>query len=132
MNDIEEKLNKVIDYIKSFDLVNAVYLHGSYAKGKLHPNSDIDMAVLLMKGFSNLKTEDILNMTSQLELIFNRKVDLGVLSSNNLIYTKEVIEHGISIFCRNRFEKELFEATMLSMYLNLQIERKEILNAYRT
>lgn len=130
MNDIEEKLNEVLDYVKTFDQINAVYLHGSYAKGVQHPNSDIDMAVL-MNGGSQLKTENILVMVGQLELIFNRKVDVGVLSSKNLIYAKEVIEHGISVFCRNKFEKELFEATILSMYLDLQIERKEILNAYR-
>ncbi|MBS1259532.1 MAG: hypothetical protein MAG551_02604 [Candidatus Scalindua arabica] len=130
INDIEDKLDEALDYVKSFDLINVVYLHGSCVKGRLHPGSDIDMAVL-MQGFSDLKTENILGMTGQLELIFKRKVDLGVLSSNNLVYAKEVIEHGKPVFCRNRFEKELFEATTLSMYLDLQIERKEILNAYR-
>ena len=130
MDDIEDKLNEAINYIKSFDMINALYLHGSYAKGVQHPNSDIDLAVL-MKDFAALKAENILIMSAQLELIFNRKVDLGILSSKNLVYAKEVIEHGRSVFCRNRFEKELFEATMLAMYLNLQMEREEILNAYR-
>lgn len=131
MNDIEERLNDAVNYIKSFDLINVLYLHGSYTKGILHPDSDIDMAVL-MKDFSGLDTEKILLITAQLELIFNRKVDLGTLSSKNLVYAKEVIEHGRVLFCRNRFEKELFEATILAMYMDLQMERREILDAYRT
>ncbi len=130
MDDIKDKLNEAINYVKSIKQINVLYLHGSYVKEKLRLDSDIDFAVL-MKNFSKLKTEDILMISAQLELIFNRKVDLGVLSSNNLVYAKEVIEYGKSIYCRNRFEKELFEATLLSMYLNLQIEREEILNAYR-
>lgn len=131
LDNIKNKLNEAIDYFKSFNIINTVYLHGSYAKETQHPNSDIDFAVLL-KGSSYLNTEKILIISSKLEIIFNRKVDLGVLSSKNLIYAKEVIEHGKPVFCRNKFEKEMFEATMLSMYLNFQLERKEILNAYRT
>ena len=46
-NNIKNKLNKAIDYLKSFDLINVVYLHGSYTKGTMRPDSDIDFAVLI-------------------------------------------------------------------------------------
>ena len=95
----------------------------------MHPNSDVDIALLPVSG-KTLCLRDRLECASQIETIFGRPVDLGVLSTGNLVYAKEVIDHGTELFCRNRFRSDLFLTTSLSMYAELQQQRKEVLHAY--
>jgi len=66
-----------------------------------------------------------------LESVFHRPVDIGLLSTQNLVYSKEVALSGQQLFTTNPFESDRFMATSLSMYAELQMQRKEVLNAYR-
>ncbi len=107
----------------------AAFLHGSAAKGCLRPESDIDIAILPMPR-TKISLMDRLSLAGELELILRRPVDLGVLSTSNLIYVKEVIEHGELLFTKDSFLSDRFTATALSMYADLQQDRKEVLHAY--
>lgn len=97
----------------------------------MRPDSDIDIAVLIDAGADISLTERI-RISSELEQCINRPIDLGVLTTHNLIYAREAIMTGVCIFCRNNFQRDLFAATVLGLYLQLREERKEIENAYRT
>ena len=122
---------KICSYFIDIKEINTVYLHGSIIKGYFREDSDIDIALLInSESESDFNIIRRLQMASDLECIIKRKVDLGILSSNNLIYAKEVIENGVIIFCRDDYKKGLFEATILSMYCNFQLEREEILHEY--
>ena len=124
-----KKLEEVQRILEQYPAILAAYLHGSTAKGTARPDSDIDIALLPNPGkFLPLKTR--LDFAGELESVLGKTVDLGELSTRNLIYTKEVIENGREIFTRNRFQSDLFMATSLSMYAELQQQRKEILHAY--
>ncbi len=107
----------------------AAYLHGSTAKGTARPDSDIDIALLPLPG-KHIPLQIRLEFAGELESAFGSKVDLGELSTNNLVYAKEVVADGCEIFTNNRFESDRFLATSLSMYAELQQQRKEVLNAY--
>ena len=109
--------------------IDAAYLHGSAAKGTMHSNSDIDIALLLVQG-KTFPLLERLDCASRMESILGQTVDLGILSTGNLIYAKEVIAHGAELFSKNRFRANLFRATSLSMYAELQQQRKEVLHAY--
>ncbi len=131
MSLIAEKLEEIRRILKPHPSILAAYLHGSTAKGTARADSDIDIALLPKPGtVLSLKTR--LELAGELESALGKNVDLGELSSRNLIYIKEVIENGLEIFTHNRFQSDLFIATSLSMYADLQEHRKEVLHAYTT
>ena len=109
--------------------VEAAYLLGSAAEGRLRRDSDIDIAVLLRQS-TVLSVEDRLSLTAMLGRICGRPVDLGILGTRNLVYAKEVITRGQLIAERERGVTAWFAMHALSMYAALQEARREVLRAY--
>ena len=124
-----EKQAQVQRVLEHYPKILAAYLHGSIAKGTARPDSDVDIALLPNPG-QHLPLKFRLECAGELESILGCPVDLGELSTGNLIYAKEVIANGQEIFTTNRFQSDLFMATSLAMYAELQQQRKEVLNAY--
>jgi hypothetical protein len=73
---------------------------------------------------------DLLKLSSQLEDHCGREVDIGILSSKNLIYTREAILKGNCIYEIDDIYSRLFAATALGLYAQLKKERREVENAY--
>ena len=69
-------------------------------------------------------------LAAELEAIFGRSVDVGILHTGNLVYAKEAVTRGIPLFERNPGVRAQFEMLALSLYADLQENRREILNAY--
>lgn len=119
---------------KLFDKVPglaAAFLLGSAAGDRLRKGSDVDIAILPETGHSlplNLRIE----LAVQLEDIFKRQVDLGILDQRNLIYVKEAYLKGRCIYSRNDFQRDLFGATALGLYAELKENRREVESAYQT
>jgi len=126
-----DKRVQVQRVLEQHPAILAAYLHGSTAKGTTRPDSDVDIALLPNPG-EHLPLKTRLGFAGELESVLGSPVDLGELSTRNLIYAKEVIENGKEIFTSNRFQSDLFMATSLAMYAELQQQRKEVLDAYTT
>lgn len=69
-------------------------------------------------------------MVGDLGYEFGYDFDLGVMSSHNLIYSKEAIFHGKHIHTKDEVVTQFRIYNLLSMYYNFQFERKEVINAY--
>lgn len=109
--------------------IDAAYLLGSAATGRLRPDSDADVALLLRPG-QKLTAPERLTLAAELSTIFGRQADLGVLSAANLVYAKEAVAHGRLIFARDRTTAARFAMHTLSMYAALQEARREVIRAY--
>jgi predicted nucleotidyltransferase len=109
--------------------LTAAYLLGSGARGCLRPDSDLDLALLPARG-RVISAEDRLSLAADLEELAGRPVDLGVLSTANLVYAKEAVAHGVLIFERDPSARARFAMLVLSMYASLQESRREVLHAY--
>lgn len=109
----------------------AAYLLGSIVSGRLHPHSDIDLAILPdpPKSYSTL---DRLFLAARLQDELPFKVDIGILGTHDLIYASQAILYGQCIYFRDRFRKDLFAATCLALYYDLKRQRVEVERAYRT
>jgi predicted nucleotidyltransferase len=109
--------------------IESAYLLGSAAKSTMRPDSDVDVAILPVKGctFNDLSRS---KLAANLSFALNHSVDIGILSSSNLIYAKEAILTGRRIFTRNAFIADMAETTLLSMYACFNEERQEVINAY--
>jgi hypothetical protein len=54
----------------------------------------------------------------------------SLLSSANTVFSKEVVMTGDLMVCRDLYHCRMFTMHTLSMYLDLNLERKEILEQY--
>jgi predicted nucleotidyltransferase len=95
----------------------------------MRPDSDLDIAVLPVAA-KPLSQVDVSELSASLSLAATRTVDVGVLSSRNLIYASEAILKGRRFFCRDTFQTDLAAATLLGLAAWFKLERKEIVDAY--
>ena len=124
-----DELSAAVKVLHDHDSVRAAYLLGSAAAGRLRPDSDIDVAILPQLG-SPVPIEERLALTAALGRIFRRDVDIGFLSTSNLVYAKEAITTGRLLFDREPLQTAEFAMHALSMYAALQDERREVLHVY--
>lgn len=125
----EERLIAAVAALRRCAAVQAAYLLGSAAAGCLRADSDVDVAILPSRR-TGLSVEERLGLTAELAAIFGRAVDLGVLSTANVVYAKEVVTTGRLLCERDRTETARFAMLALSMYASLQESRREVLRAY--
>ena len=107
----------------------AAYLLGSAGTDHFRPDSDLDIALLPYPGHS-LSGKDMLELAADLQDHFGYIMDIGLLSTRQLIYTKEAITQGHRLFCRDEYLHDLFVATALSLYAQLRLECREIEKVY--
>ena len=107
----------------------SAYVLGSAVSGRMRPDSDLDIAILPVAGKAMSQT-DLMELSAALSLAAGRNVDLGVLSSQNLIYASEAILKGERFFCRDVFKADLAAVTLLGLAVRFEFERREIVDAY--
>lgn len=107
----------------------AVWLLGSAVNGRLREESDIDLAVLYKLGLAR-DFEQLGQLTSDLELVLGRRVDLGVLDTRNLIYAHEAVSKGRRIYCDSTKSADLFVSRVHALYFDLKRDRKVVEDAY--
>jgi len=134
MNRLRTTLDEAVsrhltERLQKDDKVAAAYLLGSAARHALRPESDLDIAVLPVRGCV-ISPQERLSLAADLEDVAGRTVDLGILSTANLVYAKEAVAHGAVIFERDRAARARFAMLVLSMYAALQESRREVLHAY--
>jgi predicted nucleotidyltransferase len=125
----ERALAVVRERLEREPAVAAAYLLGSAAAGRLRADSDLDIALLPARG-SSILPEQRLALAADLEDLVGRVVDVGILSTNNLVYAKETVANGRVIFERDPAARARFVALVFSMYADLQENRREVLYAY--
>lgn len=122
-------LSHIARHLECDRRVLAAYVLGSAVSGRMRPDSDLDIAVLPVRGepFSAIAA---IELAAGLSLMAGRTADLGVVSSQNLIYASQVFLTGERFFCRDVFQTDLAAATLLGLAAALRFERKEIVDAY--
>jgi uncharacterized protein len=122
-------LQAVSDRLEPEGRIAAAYLLGSAADDRLRPDSDVDIALLPVRGaaLSGLERSDL---AADLELLVGRSVDLGILHTGNLVYAKEAVARGKLFFEREREACFRFAVLVFSMYADLQENRREVIHGY--
>lgn len=91
----------------------AVYLFGSRATGKEHPDTDIDIALIVDDDFSFIQNYDLpLVISSKLESITECKVDVVLFHKMDPLFQAEIRTKGKPVFVRDRekLKKIFFKA----------------------
>ena len=126
MNIVFESWKEVFEADRRLD---AAYALGSAVRGELRASSDIDIA-LLPASRATLTAHDLAELAGRFTDIAGRPVDLGVLSSRNLVYAHQAILTGKCVWRRAGADTGLRIATLLGLYARFQFERREVLDAY--
>ena len=129
MVHLSSEVKKIAEGLEKDERISAAYVLGSAVTGRLWTDSDIDLALLPAPGHS-LSHLDLLHLGSELGTCCSRPVDLGILSTHNLIYAKEALLQGECLFCKDQYYHDLFVATALGLYLELRTARREVEHAY--
>lgn len=109
------------DLLESYNL-KLIYIFGSYAKGKNHKNSDLDIAVLLDNQYNHL---DKLSLMGDLIDIFKRNdVDLVILNDANSVLKHQVVKYGKILYMENEDVKVNFEVRVLKEYMDMEPFRR--------
>ncbi len=109
----------------------AIYLLGSAATGTLRADSDIDLGIMIEPGLKISALKRI-KLANSLSYKIKRIVDMGEISSKNLIYAREALLKGILIYSKNQNRVNLYRANLLGLYIQFNFDRQEVVDAYRT
>lgn len=107
--------------------INALYLFGSYARDKLKPLSDIDIAVLLKRGVGNADYWDVkLKLLNKaIAILGTDEIDFVVLNEAPYELRYNILKDGKILFCRNEKERREFQEKGVLDYLDTQSLREE-------
>ena len=108
----------------------AVYLLGSTLRGTMRPDSDIDLGLMIEPGYK-ISALERAYLSGIISYKMRRTVDIGEISSNNLVYAREALLKGKIIYTKNKDSVNLYRANLLAMYLQYNKDRQEVVNAYR-
>ena len=109
--------------------IMAVWILGSAVSDRLREDSDVDFAIFYTPG----TVRDLAalgGLVLDLERVLGRTVDLGQLSSRNVVYAVQATQHGKLLYARDPLEATAFAGRMQSLYLDLKHDRKIVEDAY--
>lgn len=121
---------EVISQFENDNRILSVYLLGSALTGTMNKDSDIDLG-LLLDNDNSITALERLKLGNNLAYNLGYNVDLGVISSNNLVYASEAIFCGEILYANDLDQSYLKTSTLLGMYLRFNESRQEILDAYK-
>lgn len=110
MKNNEKLFENLKKFFENLDFIDFALVFGSYAKEKVLPISDLDVAIHTSK---ELEFLEIGNLISEMEKITKKEVDLVILNGiyqKNPLLAYNIISEGILIFLIiNLFTKQLIK-----------------------
>lgn len=115
---LNEEAREIIKQIVSdFPQVEAAFLFGSYAKGRAKKHSDIDLALVPMRGEPRLPKLDILAAFAKAGL---EHVDLVDLGQCDPIVRFEAVSPNVLLYARSQFDRGSYYSRTVREYFDLQ------------
>lgn len=121
-----DNIKKIKDILIGYENIIFAYIFGSYAQGKMRPDSDIDIAIYSER---KLDSKTYLDIKMALTDVCKREIDLIILNDATPLLRYEIYKNNILLFTRdNDLEtsykvKTLFEYNDVKRYLDLSYDR---------
>lgn len=120
MNDLKEKLHNIAPIVFEGTPVDFAYLYGSYAKGRSHPFSDLDIGVFVedldVKACLDLELSLALRLDEILEHTVQSEV--RVLNHLPLVVKGEILGEAKLIYSRAEDKRIEFETQVRTAYFD--------------
>lgn len=113
------------DIFKNYPEIQAVYLFGSTATGKLNAESDLDLAIVSTDPFIQDRKLDILTDLAKHGFC---SVDLIFLNGDDIVLQYEAIRQNILVYYTSDFDRGEIYSQIVRKYLDfypyLQVQRQ--------
>ena len=119
---------RFVEIFKKYPDIQAVYLFGSNATGRVHQDSDLDLAVVPRSAQARNHKLDIL--TDLARLGFDN-VDLVFLDTDDIVLRYEAIKHNHLIYQTEDFSRGTLYSTVVRQYLDFLPFLKVQRDAYK-
>lgn len=115
----------IVDVLgRSVPALDEVYLFGLRAKGDVHRESDVDVAILSAELLSSDARRDL---EEELSVFLRSDVDVVDLKTSSTVMRMQVVTTGTVLFEREASVRHRFEMHTLSAYALLNEERAALL-----
>lgn len=104
--------------------LEAAYLFGSQARSAVHPESDVDVAILSADRVAPDVRQEV---QEELSIQLRSDVDVVDLNSASTVMRMQVVTTGLVLFEKEPVVRHLFEMQTLSAYALLNEERAALL-----
>lgn len=102
---------RISEILSEFNEIQAAYLFGSAASGKLRSRSDIDVALLLQRDVEKARQLEIrLKLMALLEDIFERPTEVVIINEVSLLLFSEIMKAKKIIYERDPVYRIQFES----------------------
>lgn len=112
------RTDTIIEELTENKKVEAIYLFGSYARGKLKPFSDIDICVITERNISKEVKEGILSNSS-------KKIDISMFWDLPLSIRFRVIKEGKLLYKKDDLKLQRVKVDTFKAYLDFKPIIKE-------
>lgn len=120
--------NKIINKIVKKVSPSFIILFGSFAKGIVRADSDLDLAYF---AHNELSSYDRFILAGELAAIINREVDLVDIKQIDTVFTMQVFAQGIPIYNQDENEFHCQRMRAYSMYATLCEQRAALMETVR-
>jgi len=115
----EDTAEALREFFRSQSSVQAAYLYGSVARGEAGPESDVDVAVLLVHGEPLALQDEALRMEGELERLLGQTVQVVVLNLAPVDLVHRVLRDSLLLAERDRSARIRFEVRSRNEYFDL-------------
>ncbi len=122
--DPEKKAKIVSIVLEKMPSATAIYLFGSMADGFERKDSDVDIAILQA---TPIIPDVAFNLRGVLGAFLKRDVDIVDCRRCKLEMAFNIVMGGVALFASDADAVGLYENTIMSMYANFAIERRELM-----
>ncbi|MGE5604057.1 MAG: type VII toxin-antitoxin system MntA family adenylyltransferase antitoxin [Bacteroidota bacterium] len=119
---------KIIDFLQKKVGPYLIILFGSAARGRLRPDSDIDIAFLSDR---ILNEEDLFFYAVELAEILGRDVDLIDLNKASTVFKAQIVGKGKVIHSSDDLRRMAFAMSAFKEYAVLNEERQYVLDQFK-
>lgn len=119
--DLQQGIVKTIS--DRLPLATAIYLYGSVVTEMFRADSDVDISVLILEP---LTADDVIYFKNTLGLLLRRDIDILDMRRASVEMAFSVLRSSIQIFSADSLLVGLYETALMSMWSDLQIDRREI------
>jgi predicted nucleotidyltransferase len=120
-----EIFQKVQDFLINKLNPSYIIVFGSYAKGSIHRDSDIDVAFFSDQSLHT--AYEVFLLAQELADILKIEVDLVNLETASTVFKAQIHTTGTVIYSKDEFLLKNHQMIALSMYTKLNEERENIL-----
>lgn len=128
--DIDDRIPQILEYLRTVDGLVAVYLYGSYGTPDQTPLSDVDLALLFVRGREPSFDDQLEIIGGVTSAAGEEDISVTVLNRMSVVFQFEVLETGRLLLCRDEIALADFTAELLSRHADFAIDYRHFLREY--